>query len=200
MIQEGTSQPISKVCWFHGTRVLDADTLREGVRPINEQIDLIWEGLFGLSSKWITQEKWLNFRYAVETDDSSASSIRYRHRLATPSDFGPHAVLIREILLRSNQFGAIVDYLNAPETVEDICASFAIRFHKDLFSLFQQRSKPCVVKFWDTDFNNRIIGAALAYAYCFLHDEPPPWIACNECFDATGKTIHSAQILEVETL
>jgi hypothetical protein len=90
MIQEGARiQLVFQVCWFHGTRVLNPGKLREGIRQINEQVDLIWDELFGLSRNWVTREKWQKFRHAVEVNDPCESSQRYRHRIETPSDFGP---------------------------------------------------------------------------------------------------------------
>lgn len=193
----GAFQVPPQIHWFHGTRVLQPGSLRTGIHPLNEQIDRIWQDLFGLARRWVSEDQWSEFRRDVETIDVGEGSVRYRHRLRHQGDWGPHAVLVRDALVMPERFLA-VDYLNTPETIEDICLSFARHFPHSLLTLFQEASRPCIVKFHDDQPRPDAIGAATAYIYCIAHKEP--CALCNTCYEANGMAIAGTKILEVEIL
>jgi hypothetical protein len=183
-------------CWFHGTRVLQPDLLRAGIRPLNEQIESIWRDLFRLAQCWVNEHEWNAFRQTVETTDLSESSVRYRHRLSNEADYGPHAVLVRDALVMPDRFWG-TNYLQIPETIDDICASFARHFKHDLQAVFQQTSFPCIVKFQDERARPNAISAAMTYIYCITHNET--CVGCNTCFEGNG-TIAGNQIVNLEVL
>ena len=182
-------------CWFHGTRVLTPDSLLAGIRPLNEQIDRLWQDLFGLARNWITESEWNDFNQTIETSDLNASSEQYRHRLNFPADWGPHAVLIRDCLLDSGRFGS-VNYLHTPETVEDISLSFKRHFSHDLQTAFHNNSRPCIVKFRDRRPNPDVIGVAATYLWCRTQGET--CIRCNTCYEGNRKSIAKTEILNLE--
>jgi len=184
-----------QIHWFHGTRALQPDSLRVGIYPLNEQIDRIWQDLFRLASRWVTEDQWNSFRTALETGDADDGSVSYRHRLGDQADWGPHAVLVREALVNPDKFLA-VDYLKTPETIEDICLSFSSHFSRNLLTVFQQASHPCIVKFRDGQPRPDAIGAAAAYIWCIARNEP--CVLCNTCYEANGRPIPRSEILDVQ--
>lgn len=186
------------VCWFHGTRVLNPDTISTlGLLSLHQRIDQIWEDLFRLAQIWVSQETWQTFRSQVETTDSLESSDRHRQRLSNASDRGPHAVLIRDAIADHDRFDG-VDYLSAPETIEDLCESFETRCHHDLLGKFKRESIPCIVKFQDRCRRDDLVGVALSYLWCSYHGQP--CITCNACFDSDADIVLATAIVEIVQL
>ena len=182
------------ICWFHGTHVLNPETLKDGIRPLNQQIDQIWEDLFSIAKEWVEKEKWTDFRNRVESTDPGDSSQKIRNRLTDKSDWGPHGVLVRDALMNVDRFGGI-DYLNMPETIEDICESFSNYFAQDLLSEFKKASVSCVVKFKDNQKRPDAIGAAMNYVWCTVKNES--CLKCNTCFDGKNEILDE-NILDIK--
>ena len=186
------------VYWFHGTRVLYPNTIwKSGLRSLHEQIDQIWDDLFELAKHWVSQDEWRNFRLTVESCDPLESSQRHRQRLGNTADSGPHAVLIRDAVAVPDRFGG-VNYLSAPETVEDLCNSFKTHYRKDLLAKFRTESVPCIVKFYDRCRRDDLLGFALSYLWCSRHSEE--CIGCNVCFEPDGYGVLAEAIVEVQEL
>ncbi|MBM4134128.1 MAG: hypothetical protein FJ245_10200 [Nitrospira sp.] len=132
------------------------------------------------------------FRREVE-----ATNDRVRHRLKFKGDQGPHAVLIRDVLIEPNRFGS-VDYLGCPEIIEDICSAFFTKFGKNLLGLFRDSSYPCIVTFSDDQPRADAIGAATTYVWCIARNED--CLLCNTCYEANGRAIADAAIIDVEVV
>lgn len=192
-----TSNP-DVVCWFHGTRVLNPDTIRTfGLLSLNQRIEQIWEDLFRLAQTWVSRETWQTFRSQVETTDSLESSDRHRRRLSNTSDQGPHAVFVRDAIADHERFEG-VDYLSAPETIEDLCESFKTHYHHDLLGKFRSESIACIVKFQDRCRRDDLVGVALSYLWCSFRGES--CIRCNACFEGDMNTIPAQAIVEIQEL
>ena len=184
------------VHWLHGTRVISPDTfLTHGLQSLQQRIELIWEDLFRLAEGWLNRREWQKFRMHVETTDASMSSVRYRLRLNNAADGGPHAVLIRDAIVKHERFGG-VDYLSAPETIQDLCESFKTHHHRDLLSKFQAESVPCIVKIHDPRPSGNLVGVALSYLWCSFHGEHCG--TCNICYEAHGILIPPSSIVEIQ--
>lgn len=186
-----------QIYWFHGTRVIRPDSLRDGIYPLNQQIEQIWQDLFKLAQCWASENQWQAFRQAVETTDAGEGSVRYRNRMSHQADWGPHAVLVRDALVIPDRFCG-VDYLNVPETIEDICLSFSRYFPYDLLTAFQGASRPCIVKFRDRQPRSDAVGAAASYIWCMARNES--CIRCNTCYEANARPIAATEILDVEII
>lgn len=184
------------VYWFHGTRVLAPDTiLALGLLSLHQRIEQIWEDLFQLAQTWVNREEWQRFRTCVEKTDTIRSSVLHRQRISNTTDGGPHAVLIRDALIAPNRFNG-VNYLSAPETIEDLCESFKSHYRHDLLDKFQKNSIPCIVKFEGRCRSNDLVGVALSYLWCSLHKEP--CATCNTCFDGDMDSIPKTAIVRID--
>ena len=183
--------------WFHGTRVLDPGTLGLGLKPLNQQIDQLWQDLFQLAQSWVDGKEWQAFRVKVETVDPLESSKLFRRRLSNSIDWGPHAVLIRDSIATPDP-DVEWNYLSGPETITDLCDSFLCHYGQDLLAKFREQSVPCIVKFKDRCHRTDLVGNALAYVYSALHNEP--FFTCNACFESEGKAVPSDAIVDVEKL
>lgn len=196
--QGATVHNPDEVYWFHGTRVLTPGTIRAlGLLSLHQRIEQIWKDLFLLAQTWVSIEEWQKFRTQVETTDTLESSARHRQRIGNPADSGPHAVLVRDAIADHERFWG-VDYLSAPETIDDLCESFQIHYHQDLLSKFQRESIPCIVKLYDKCRRDDLIGVALSYLWCTFNEEP--CATCNACLEGNRNSIPTNAIVEIQEL
>jgi len=185
----------SGIYWFHGTQALNPETLKEGIRSLDQQIEVIWQELSVLAHGYISEHAWQEFRTAVETGDPYNSSRRFRDRLANDPNRGPRAVLIRDALFYPDRFSGW-NYLAAPETIHDICASFQVHFGQDLLSEFRRHSRACIVKFRDDRVQQRALGIALSYLWCWHHEGN--CTKCDTCYESGGNSIDAYSIEQIE--
>jgi hypothetical protein len=186
------------ISWFHGTRVVKPQLLHHGIRPLNAQLDPIWDDLFNIARGYVDRIEWDNFRNAIRTNHDSHHAHLYREKSVNPIHWGPHAVLVRDVFLRPEEFASI-DYLRSPEIVEDICICFHEYTGHNLLHAFQQQSRSCIVKFRDTAPRPDALLAALYYLYCIIH-KMDLFKDCNTCFDGQSVEIPSDHILGVEII
>lgn len=197
-VDAGTKIPES-ISWFHGTRVINPESFRvNGVRPLSNQLDQIWIDLFSIVDHSINQQEWETFRSAVETTHPSHSANLYRMKTRDILHWGPHAVLVRDVLVNPTKFES-VDYLNTPEIVEDISRCLHERTGHDLLSAFQQRSHACIIKFNDNTPIPDSVPIALHYLYCITQNIDL-FPGCNTCFDGNGHPIEANHIIAIEVI
>lgn len=193
----GSRRSPTIVYWFHGTRALSESSLAKGLNPLNLQFDQICEDLYSLAMCWIDHSQWQVFKNGVVQGDGLESSQRIRRRLAFKDDWGPHGVLVRDALIQPSRFSA-VNYLYAPETIEDICESFEKHFGHDLLAQFIRASRPYIVKIKEEPPRHDVIGSALAYLWCWLRDED--CTMCNTCLDSVSTIIPPGAIVEIQEI
>ncbi|HYM88690.1 MAG TPA: hypothetical protein VES92_06190 [Nitrospiraceae bacterium] len=187
------------ISWFHGTRVINPGSFRSnGIRPLSKQLDQIWIDLFSIAGHYVNQQEWETFRRAVETTHPSHSANLYRMKTRDILHWGPHAVLVRDVLVNPERFES-VDYLNTPEIVEDISLCFHERHGRDLLPAFQQQSYACIVKFNDNTPRPDSVPIALHYLYCITQNRDL-FPGCNTCFDGNGHLIQPHQTIEIEVI
>lgn len=108
--------------FFHATRSVNPEQFRrEGLLPLNQMLDRIWFGLFGLlGSEW-SVEAWQDFRLRVETTHPGHYAELYRMKTGDSYHLGPYGFLIRDVPLTPKQCG-VRDYLSdPPELVQSSC-------------------------------------------------------------------------------
>ena len=93
---------------------------------------------------------------------------------------------------------AQVDYLQSPETIEDICECYAMVFNRSLILAYRRATEPCVVKFVDI----RPEPDCMVSAAAFLHDcaRGGTGRGVIHGFDSCGVPIRPEQILSTTWL
>lgn len=189
----GEPEDTDSICWFHLTRTLDDNDFSDGILPLSEALDLVWETLFSIfeDSKIYQNLKDMrgrgvdDFQYNLKSDD--------------PVHSGPYGILVREIACSASEL-AQHDYLKLPEIIEDICAGYQREFGEAIYDDVSNALVPCVVKFSEEDVADQgAIEAALFYAYTYANDLP---VSMNSvcCFDGEDCAVPYEDIVYVEFL
>lgn len=182
------------VCWFHLTRAQSSKTFENGILPLGDQVNAIWESLRLLAGSRVSDHDWSEFRNNM---GDSHSAYLYHLKVRDRDHWGPYGVLVRDAALCPAEIGHH-DYLAVPEIVEDICLCFAERFDFDLVSKFTENSQPYIVKFIEETPHPRCLSPALYYLYSRFHGERLS-LSCNTCFDGRGKVVCAQKIQKIES-
>lgn len=180
------------VCWFHLSRVPSPLSFENGILPLGEQVEAIWDLLRKIVGKRSSDSEWAEFRQEM---GDSHSAFLYRMKLNDPDHWGPYGMLVRDVAFSQTNLGS--HYLTIPEIIEDISLCFADQFGFDLRSEYIQNSQPCIVKFIDENPHPRCLPPALYYLYSTFQGETLS-LSCNTCFDGGGKRVGPQQILRIE--
>ncbi|MDA1786280.1 hypothetical protein PDL07_26885 [Bacillus cereus] len=189
-----------RTVWFHGTRT--NNDFKDGILPLGDIIENIWDDLYKLVQKEISLEKWTEFRRHVENSLDVAGAYHYNQKINSPKEWGPYGLLIREItFIPPEEFSDIGnhDYLKIPEIIEDICIEFEKQYNLQLEERFKNNSSRCIVHFYTFDTKETYIGSALLYLYLCFHDFKME-NDCSISFDGKGVKVPSEHILSVELL
>jgi hypothetical protein len=191
---ESSSQfRLDAVYWFHLSRVQSPNAFESGILPLRDQVDNIWDSLRLMVADRISDSEWAEFRKEMGDSDSA---FLYHLKRNDPDHWGPYGVLVRDVAFCPTEIGNH-DYLDMPEIVEDISLCFEDRYGFDLRSAFTQNSKPCIVKFVDTNPHERCFPPALYYLYSRFHGGRLS-LSCNTCFDGRGSSVRPEQIHRIE--
>lgn len=188
------TRPYDQTCWFHLTRTIEKNDFKDGILPLNRQIDSIWDFLYSLVEGKFSRRKWNEFRKNLLVGQSHDAFL-YKMKTGDSMHWGPFAILVRDIAFRAEEVSNH-DYLRAPEIVEDICNCFSDLLDFNLLDAFMRKTKPCIVKFIGPPRDD-CLRAALFY----LHNVR--WNAgfsqdSNTCFNGQGSPIPANRILKIE--
>jgi hypothetical protein len=187
------------VYYFHGSRLIGLEDIRvEGILPLDQMVDRIWEMLFLLVCDECDPAEWNDFRQAVEAGGGGHDGSLYRSKSRYSLHHGPYAVLVPETFLMVATAG-IHDYLDCPEIVQDIARCFLSHSGIDVETRFREASRPVIVKFRSTTMWEGTFRAALWYVFSMLRDGEVSSNA-NEGFDGHGKPIPAAHIVGIEVV
>jgi hypothetical protein len=179
-------------CWFHLTRTEENCTFAEGILPLAQRLDPIFDWLFRLLDGVVSKQQWTNFKQAIAHKGSGI----YQKKTKNPFHWGPYAILIRDIAFKPNEVRNH-DYFSGPEIIEDICFCFEEIYKLDLLKIFLEKTKPCIVKFVDAGTRTNYIRAALWHLHKISWQETCTDY-CNDCFDGKAVPVRRDQILSVE--
>ena len=176
--------------YFHGTRTTDPEGFWErGILSLDEMLEQIWTTLFDLAG--CSPDEWAEFRRAVEAGAGDHDGFLYRLKTGERQHHGPHAVLVRDVLINPATEGWH-DYLDCPEIVQDIARCYGA----DLEARFRAASKPCIVTFRRTDIN---APRAIACACWHLHGDGKTNITI-EGYMGEGAAIPPEDVVAVEAV
>lgn len=187
--------------WFHHTRTSKNNKFEEGILPLGQYLDPIWNFLFSLIKNNFSKQDWQNFKKGIETNYSEGGTGLYHYRLKTQDSlhWGPYAFLVNEVgLYRSSETWSH-NYCSAPEIIEDICFCFQTKYGIDLLTIYEENTRPCFVKFIENESHRSYIGIALFYLHNIYFNRQMS-IDCNTCFDGKGEAIPKERISKIEFL
>jgi hypothetical protein len=176
--------------YFHGTRTLDPGGFQaRGILALDEMLEQVWSMLFEIAA--CSPDEWAEFRQAVETGAGDHDGFLYRLKTGERQHHGPHAVLVRDVLINPATEGWH-DYLDCPEIVQDIARCYGA----GLEARFRAASKPCIVTFRRTDIN---APRAIACACWHLHGDGKTNITIDG-YIGEGAAIPPEDVVAVEVV
>lgn len=176
-----------QTCWFHLTRTFKGNQFENGLLPLPQIINTIYDFLFSLVRDRLSREQWNKFIEELYEDSF--------HRSQITGARGPDAFLIRDIAFR----GGIHDYLRVPEIISDICYAFNKTFGFDLLTKFLDNTKPCIVKFSSDMSRAEDFRKAVYYIY-LVHHGSEFGSECDIARTGLGTPIPMDQIVRIDFL
>lgn len=196
-----TDKLFDATCWFHLTRTVQSNKFEQGILPLGQVIDSIWDMLFGLLNNSFPLEQWIEFRKGMEGEYPRDDPRVFDYRLKVHDEFhwGPYAYLLKEYALYDYKNSReLTHYFDKAEVVENICISFKQRYHIDLLKMFKKNTQPCVVQFIDHNFTTRHLVAALRYLYFTYHEAIDLFGGLIPTYDGKGVVVGPECIVTVE--
>jgi hypothetical protein len=186
----GATTPAS-VAWFHLTRTWPGNAFEQGILPLGQAIDAIWERLIKL---FVGTKHYSNLKkYRLR----GPFNCQYRLKVNSVNHQGPYAMLVRDSAFCPTEIGNH-DYLHTPEIVEDICKGYGNAFKCDIQDYVASSWRPCIVEFISSKRTDRnCLEAAVFYVYCRLRQKKLSDHA-NTCFDGEGHPVPYCDILQIE--
>jgi len=188
--------------WFHLTRTLNSNEFAEGLLPLNEAIDGIWDFLFTLTNGEVTIDEWNIYRSNLENhkygaDIASNQAFHYNNKINNNLHWGPYGFLIEDQILKDSNISD--HYFTHPEIIMHICYPFKKLYRYDLLDAFIKNTLPCIVKFQSNNTDSIYIGDALHYLSNLIHKKEMDFHS-NNTFDNHGKKISSEDIIRIKLL
>jgi hypothetical protein len=188
------------ICWFHLTRNSELNEYKDGLLPLNEVIDKIWDFLFTLTNGIVTIAEWNRYRNDLENgklgrDIISNQAFHYNNKINTSSHWGPYGFLIEDQILKDSSIS--VYYFKRPEIVMHICYPFKNLYNYDLLKAYENKTVPLIIKFQSRNTEIRYIGDAFHYLYNLIHDIEMHFHS-NNTFDNKGKKVPAEDIISIK--
>jgi hypothetical protein len=185
-------------CFFHATRIFLNQEFKDGLKPLGQTIDFIWENLGSLIT--LDKKDWVNFRKRMDSfyyKDCHYNEL-YHMKITDKFHHGPYGFLIKDVI--DNPDGPNnVDYFNTPEIVEDICLTYQEYYEFNLLKEYHKISVPAIIKFRHKNNELCYIKGAINYLRkCIL--ELDDFYLSDKLFSGRGKVINENDILEVERI
>lgn len=184
----------SATAWFHFTRCKLAESFENGLLPLPDVIEQIWNFLFEIQS-CVNKVVWDKFRSKIESEDI------YRIRMDNRGfgQCGPYGVLIGDLAFNA-KIGQDHYLKKAPEIVIFICREFLKQFGYALQDDYTRSTKACIVKFeTDTSELSHFL-SAINYVYAIEQPEPKFNIYQSDGYCGKGVPIKPIQIKKISFL
>jgi len=187
-----------RVHWFHLTRTFDGNDFTEGILPLGQCINSIWDFLYSLLDRQLSKRQWKEFRTNGIIGNKSHYSFLYHMKTSDRVHWGPYAILIRDNAFKPDELHHH-DYFRVPEIIEDICIVLQESHSVDLLPTFNEKTRPCIVKFVDGKADPYYLKAAIFHLYHIRkNDRCIAVTCCTTSFDGGGKRIPNNSILSIE--
>jgi hypothetical protein len=179
------------VYWFHTTRTIPDNKFENGILPLGNSLEIIWQTLFEIFKDTN------HFSNIVKLKSNGVMNFMYKEKSSQSSSWGPFAILVKEIAFKAKEIGAW-DYLCMPEIIDDICNEYKNTFGLSIYEDVSKSLKPCIIKFKSSHGINKVyVRSALYYLYACIHNVKLS-LDTNACFDANNNKIPLEDIMKIE--
>lgn len=188
----GVPKPFDAIIWFHGTRTSKLNNFQNGISPLNEALQNVWDTLI---SEAPTQECRKNLKFML---NNGADDYLYGLRVNDSIHWGPYGILVKDVVFNTDKLHQH-DYLAMPELVEDILNAYKRQFGECLYSHYEKVLVPKLVKFkCSSRLDRGCLETALGYLYGCVRGQEVNGMSVT-CIDKSGVAITPEQIIEVQT-
>ena len=182
------STPLERVYWFHLTRAAEGADFRDGILPLGQALDRVWETVLTV---FRDPPEHNNLRLLRER---GVPDWHYGTKVGQPLLGGPYAMLVRESAFRAREMGNH-DYLWLPEIMEDICNGYREAYGHVIHERLCNALTPFIVKFWSTKMlGKNCVESAMYYLYSTAHEEELCDLA-NTCYDGANSRVPPERIV-----
>ncbi len=189
----GFHEQLAEVIWFHGTRTLRPSNLEEGILPLNQSKELVWETLITSAPNDTVKGNLRSLK------NNGVGNFQYNLRTSNHNHWGPYGVLVRDVAINAESVRHH-NYLGMPELIEDIINEYRQEYNFCLTEHYTDTLTPTLIKFKaSSNLSLGCIEAALGYLYTYVRGEPVNGLA-TMCIDKGGSPILPDDILEIEYL
>jgi len=181
------------ICWFHLTRTLSDNEFSEGVLPLSQAKDFIWETLFSIFEGTVIEQRLRSMK------ESGVDDGAYNLKIDDPVHSGPYGILVLDTAFHSEEIGQH-DYLAFPEIIEDICTGYWTQYDEKIYDEVEDALSPCVIKFQeDAVADQGAIEAALYFAYRYANGLDVSGASIC-CYDGKDEAVSYEDILSIDFL
>jgi hypothetical protein len=185
--------PITRVAWFHLTRTPRTTNFSDGILPLGEILDTIWDTLSSL----LESENQIN--NLAKMRQHGVNNFHYNLKCPDSLHHGPYAMLVRAAAFNAHKI-CNHDYLETPEIIEDICSGYETQFGEGIHDTILSKLNKCIVKFEsEKSIEENLLAPVLLYCWCEIRNAELSSCA-NTCFDSAGVAISSDSIISVNFL
>jgi hypothetical protein len=188
---------IDRVNWFHLSRSMDPQSFHDGIFPLGQIKDKLFDNLYKLVHDVLSKEEWNDI---IREGPGGYNNDLYLMKMYDAFHHGCYAMLVKEIAFEKDSGNH--DYLTIPEIIEDIGIGIQASYRIDFFNRFKNNSQSVIVKFYtegSKEDSEYYLEIALCYAY-YRKNNIELGFNANTCFDARNKQIPSENILGVEII
>lgn len=186
----GKHKPLTSIFWFHLTRTTEENEFKDGLLPLGQSLDFVWETMLDLANDEQTRRNLTSMRQL------GVRNMHYEAKHKDKIHWGPYAILVKDLAYHAKTLSQH-DYLGMPEIIEDICNGYESQFGVSIIEHYEKKLVPKIVKFKSSvALESYHIASALSYAYTFVRGLPPNGGAIY-CFDGNGVAIDRSGIESV---
>jgi hypothetical protein len=180
-------QAIEKIYWFHLTSVIEGTDFKEGLLPLGNSLNYVWDNL---------EKILINTPYLENIKSLRKNGVpSYDFMLKLDAELhGPYAILIRDMAFELGH----EKYLKVPEIMEDILDGYRNKYSYDIRPIVEKSMKSCIVKFWsEKRIDHDCVKTAIYYLHTYLNKNAYS-LYTNTCFDGYNEIIPFKQIDMIE--
>lgn len=187
----GNHKPLTSVCWFHLTRTNKGNEFKDGILPLGESLDMVWEMILN-----VIQDDKVRKELSLMWEAGDVGNSLYDMKSKESSCWGPYAMLVKDIAFCPQKL-SLHDYLGMPEIIEDICKGYEERHGDSILGICQKNLTPKIVKFRSSFYLDKsCLEAAICYVYTYIRGLEPSRGAVMD-FDGKGIGIQPEDIMSL---